>query len=160
MADAAVVSGSIRAIEVAGREFPVDARSEAQLYVGQVANSVQVTGSGDSIVSQERTPWSLTGVETVISDDRGDLGFLAGLFNKFVAAPFAPGLSIPAPPDGPDREYLAEVVSRANFVPISVTLVDETVWTGSGTIVGTIPVSTKTGTVPLSFMGNGKMVKQ
>lgn len=160
MGDAAVVAGSIKAVTIAGREFPVAADSDASLDTGGIENAVEVTGSGNSIITQSRVAWSIQNISLVVSEDRGDLGFLAGIFNAAVDAVGLGGLAIDAPPSGPDRDYLNQVVSRGKFVTISITLVDDTTYAGRGTIVGRIPVSTKTGTASLSFEGDGEMVKQ
>lgn len=159
MADRAVVVGSLGSLTCEGREFPVDAACDAVFDTGGFSNSVRVTGSGASIVSQERIPWSLVNVDLVISEDRGDLGFLASVFNAIVE-PFAPSLAFDAPPTGPDREFLGEVIARGTFVPIIVTLVDGTVYSGRGTIVGSVQVSTKTGLAKMAFAGDGEMTKQ
>jgi hypothetical protein len=158
MADRAVVGGSIKSIAIDGREFPVDAASEAEFDTGGFSNTVVTTGSGESIVTQERIPWTLRDVDVVVSEDRGDLGFLASLFNAIVE-PFAPSLAFDAPPTGPDREFLGEVITRGTFRPMVITLVDETTYTGSGTIVGSVPVNTMTGLARMSFAGDGAMTK-
>lgn len=159
MAERPVVGGSIKSISIEGREFPVAAECDAELDTGGFSNSVQITGSGASIVSQERIPWSLTDVDLVISEDRGDLGFLASVFNAIVE-PFAPSLAFDAPPTGPDRDFLGEVIARGTFVPIIVTQADDTSFVGRGTIVGSIKRSTKTGLAQVSFAGDGEMTKQ
>ena len=159
MADRAVVVGSLKSVTVDGREFPVDAASDALLDTGGFANTVQVTGSGASIVSQERIPWSLQNVDIVISEDRGDLGFLASVFNAIVA-PFAPSLAFDAPPSGPDREFLGEVIARGTFRAIIVTLVDGSSYAGRGTVVGSVQVGTLSGLARMSFAGDGEMTRQ
>jgi hypothetical protein len=158
MADKAVIVGSLRSLTIDGREFPVDAASDAVFDTGGFSNTVEVTGSGESIVSQERIPWSLQNVDLVISEDRGDLGFLASVFNAIVE-PFAPSLAFDAPPTGPDRAFLGEVITRATFRPILVTLVDGLSYSGRGTILGSVPVSTRTGLARMSFAGDGEMTK-
>lgn len=161
MADKPVVGGSIKSVSIEGREFPVDAACDAVLDTGGFSNTVEITGSGESIVSQERIPWQLLNVDLVISEDRGDLGFLAGVFNAVVSlSPFTAGLAIPAPPTGPDRDFLGEVIARGTFVPITVTQADDTTHTGRGTIIGSIQRSTATGLAKVSFAGDGEMTKQ
>jgi hypothetical protein len=155
-----MTTGSIRSITISGREFPVDAKSDAKLSLGGWENSVELSASGASMITQQRSAWSLTDVDVVISDDRGDLGFLAGVFNSVVSSVGLGSLAIPEPPKGPDREFLAKFIESARFAPIIATLADETSWAGHGTIVGPVPTSTMKGTASLSFMGNGKMVKQ
>lgn len=159
MADRAVVGGSIKAVTIEGREFPVDAACDALLDTGGFSNTVEVTGSGESIITQERIPWQLLNVDLVVSEDRGDLGFLAGIFNAIVE-PFAPSLAIPAPPTGPDRDFLGEVIARATFATITVTQADDSTFTGRGTIIGSIQRSTATGLAKVSFAGDGEMTKQ
>jgi hypothetical protein len=159
MADKPVVGGSVKSVSIEGREFPVDAACDAVFDTGGFSNTVEITGSGESIVAQERIPWQLLNVDLVISEDRGDLGFLAGVFNAIVE-PFAPSLAIPAPPTGPDRDFLGEVIARGTFVPITVTQADDTTHTGRGTIVGSIQRSTMTGLAKVSFAGDGEMTKQ
>lgn len=162
MSDATIVTGSIKSVTIHSREFPVDAGCEAQLNVGGLKNTVTVSGSGASIITQEQIPWSLFGVEIAISDDRGELGILASLFNSAVEhiGGIVGGLGIPVPPTGPDRLYLADIAEIGAHLPILVTLVDDTVWAGRGTIVGPIDTSTKTGLARIDFMGDGRMGKQ
>jgi hypothetical protein len=165
MADATVVVGSPRSITIADREFPVAADSDAELDIGGEVNTVVPTGSGQSIITQARSNWILANIEVVISEDRGDLGFLAGLFNEFVAPlaaglPGSPDISIEAPPSGPDREFLRKVIERAKFWPVTATLQDGTTYAGQGTITSRIAVDAQTGTATLSLEGNGTMVKQ
>jgi hypothetical protein len=159
MADRAVITGSLKSVTIDGREFPVDAACDALFDTGGFANTVEVTGSGESIVNQERIPWSLQNADLVISEDRGDLGFLASVFNAIVE-PFAPSLAFDAPPTGPDREFLGEVIARGKFVAIIVTLVDETSYSGRGTIVGSVSVSTMTAIAKMAFAGDGEMTRQ
>jgi hypothetical protein len=155
-----IVAGSIIAVSINGREFPVDAACEASLNTGGYVNSVSVAGSGASRISQAPIPWAMRGLDLAIDDDRGDLGFLAEVFNAVVSGIGAPGLSIPAPPKGPDRVYLAETAKQGVFVPVSVTVADGSTWSGSGTIEGEIVGSTKTGCARIDLVGDGEMTRE
>lgn len=161
MADTPIAAGSIKSISVHGRDFPVDGQCDAAVNVGAVQNTVIVFGSGNAGISQELTPWVIAGLDIGISDDRGDLGFLAQAFNAAVGR-FVPigGLQIPAPPTGPDRTFLVDVAEQAAFIPVALTLVDDTVWAGAGTIVGPIEVNTKTGLAKINLMGRDRLAKQ
>lgn len=161
MAVQTIAAGSIKSVSIHGREFAVDAQCDAQLNTGAPVNTVVVFGSGNAAVTQELKTWSVRGLDLCISDDRGDLGFLAQAFNAVVGqvVPIG-GLQIPAPPTGPDRIFLGDVAEEADFIPIGVTLVDDTVWAGAGTIVGPIDTSTRTGIARIDLQGNGQMVKQ
>jgi hypothetical protein len=161
MSDAAIVSGSIKSVTIHGREFPVDAQCDARLNIGDTKNTVVIFGSGKAGVTQELTGWTLMSVEVGISDDRGDLGFLAQAFNSVVGNVIpVSGLTIAAPPSGPDRGFLADVVELAELIPITVTLVDDTIYSGVGTIVSPVDTSTKTGLATLDLAGQGRMQKQ
>lgn len=162
MNDTPVVSGSIRSVSLSGREFPVPAECDARLNLGGTLNKVTVFASGRSVVTQELVPWTVSGLDLRINDDRGDLGFIAGLFNAALGA-VAPGLTdfqIKPPPSGPDREFLRQAISNADFIPMTFTLADETTWSGMGTIVGPVDTSTKKGVATLDLAGDGEMVKQ
>src|SRR4051812_30187798 len=144
MSATTIAGGSIKSVTIHGREFPVDAQCDARLNLGDVQNTVVIFGSGNGGITQELIPWSLSNLEVGISDDRGDLGFLAQAFNAVVGntIPLS-GLTIAAPPTGPDRSFLADVAELGDFIPVTVTLVDDTVYTGAGTVVGPIETSTK-----------------
>jgi hypothetical protein len=160
--DATVVTGSIRAVSFSGREFPVPAGCEAKLNLGGYVNTIVTFASGRSAVTQALTPWMVGGLEILVSDDRGDLGFIAGLFNAALGA-IAPGLSdfqIKPPPSGPDREFLKQLIANADLVPMTFTLADETTWSGMGTLVGPVDTSTKRGVAVVDLAGDGELVKQ
>jgi hypothetical protein len=161
MPSATVVAGNIVAVTVMGREFPVPIGCEAQLDTGGVENTVGTTGSGASYITQAPYPWTLASIDLRISEDRGDLGFLAKAFNTVVGlSPLTAGLAIQAPPSGRDRKFLSEVVAQGRFIPMTVTLADGSVYAGRGTIVGRLAVDTKTAVLRTTFMGDGQMVKQ
>jgi hypothetical protein len=170
MSDRAAIAGSVREVTIHGRPFPVNARNSAQIILGGVRSNVEVFGSGEAGITQEHIAWCVAGIDLVVNEDRGDLGFLGELFNSAVGAiggaiggavgGFVTGLGIKPPPEGPDRSYLADIAELGSFVPMTFELVDGAVYSGRGTIVGEIPTETMTALANLTFMGPGRLVKQ
>jgi hypothetical protein len=160
MSDATIVSGSIKSVSIHGREFPVDAGCDARLNIGGVQNTLVVFGSGNAAFTQEQKGWFVEDLDVCISDDRGDLGFLAQAFNAVVGNIPIGGLQIPAPPTGPDRGFLTDVAELGAFIPIGVTLVDDTTWAGAGNVVGPIDTSSRSGIAKLSLAGRDRLIKQ
>ena len=124
------IGGSIEAITVAGRIFPVTADAEVQRKLGGFENEVQANGDGSARKIQTRIPWSLDGLVIEIDDDRGD------------------------------QEFLQGIVNLKDYSVIAITFVSGAVYSGLGTIIGEMPGSSQSTTAAVSLMGPGDLAKQ
>ena len=126
----AAVGGSIEAISIRGRNFPVASDAEANRKLGGFENEVQANGDGTARIVKSRVPWSLDGVTVEIDDDRAD------------------------------QEFLQEIADAKDFVPVSITLASGHTYQGRGTITGEIQASSQNATAGISLMGPGEMTQQ
>lgn len=126
----AAIGGSIEAITLAGRIFPVPADAEVQRKLGGFENEVLANGDGSARIGKTRVPWSLDGLAVEVDDDRGD------------------------------QEFLQELADAKDFFVIAITLASGAVYSGTAMIVGEMPSSTQSATAAVPLMGPGKLEKQ
>jgi len=122
--------GSIESLTLAGREFPAAADVDVQRKLGGFENEVQPNGDGTTRTIKTRVPWSLSGAQVEIDDDRGD------------------------------QEFLQDLTDRKEDFPCSATYVSGAVYQGTGQIVGENPASSQSATAAIDLMGPGKLTKQ
>src|ERR1700733_11815216 len=99
-----MVGGSILAVSIAGNDFAVAADADAKLRLGGVKNTARKFGNGTTAFTQETESWSLSDIELAIDASRGQIQFLQSVANQ--GDPF----------------------------PCTITLIDETVYSGIGQI--------------------------
>ena len=124
------IGGSLEAVTLDGRNFPVAADAEVQRKIGGFENEVQSNGDGTARLIKTRVPLSLDGLTVEVDDARGDHEFLQGL------------------------------TDRNDYFPISLTYASGDVWQGSAQIVGEMQASSQAATAAVSLMGPGILTKQ
>jgi len=123
--------GSLKEVTVGGRIFPATSDADAQIDIGGYTVELSPNGDGKTVRKIKTIkPWSFDGVVVQVDPDRDDQQFLQGTI------------------DGKDD------------VELSLTMVDDTTYVGTGTITGDLKVSTMNATAPLAFGGGGKAEKQ
>jgi len=124
------IGGSLKALSLKGRSFPIAADADATVNIGGYTNEVQANGDGSTRIVKTRIPWSATGIAVEIDHARGDL------------------------------EFLQEIAADTDNVAVALTYVDDTVYQGRGTITDNVEMSTQNATAPLSLMGPAMLQKQ
>lgn len=124
------IGGSIQEVSILGRSFAVASDADTQRKLGGFQNEKQGNGNGSSRTIKTRNGWSLTGLMLEINDSRGD------------------------------QEYLQEIADMKDDVPISVTYADDSVYSGTGTIVDELNFGNMATTASVSFGGTGKLARQ
>lgn len=124
------VGGSIEAVSLDGREFPVAADADSNRDLGGFNNEVQPNGNGSARLIKTRVPTGFDGLSLEIDDDQGDL------------------------------EALQALADRTDFFPIVVTYVSGISYQCTGQIIGEIKASSQTTTSPIALMGPFKATKQ
>jgi hypothetical protein len=126
----AAVGGSIQAMWVSGRRFPVAADAEAQRVLGGWENEVQANGDGSARPIKTRKPLMLEGVVLQIDDDRGD------------------------------QEYLQDKAAEKDFFSIAIEYASGKIYQARAQIVGELKASSMNATMPVSFSGPGQLTPQ
>jgi hypothetical protein len=126
----AAIGGSIQAMWVGGRRFPVAADAEAQRVIGGWENEVQANGDASARIIKTRKPLMLEGVALQIDDDRGD------------------------------QEYLQDKAAESEFFTIAIEYASGAIYQARATIVGELKASSQNATMPVSFSGPGQLTKQ
>lgn len=126
----AALGGSISAISIDGRNFPVAADADVSLKLGGKKIDVQANGNGTARYLGTVEPWSLSGIDVSIDQDQDDQGFLQRNANAMAA------------------------------VNCTITLVDGTVYQGKGIVADDHDFSTAKATTGLTLMGEGQLSQQ
>ena len=124
------IGGSIEAVTLDGRNFPVAADAESQRKLGGFENEVLANGDGTARVIKTRVPLSIDGLSVEIDDGRGDDEFLQGLSN------------------------------RVDFFPVSITYASGVTYQGTAQLVGEKQVSSQSATASISLAGPGILTPQ
>lgn len=124
------VGGSIQAISIRGRLFPVASDAEANKKLGGFENEVQANGDGTARLVKTRVPWSIDGLQIEINDDRAD------------------------------QEFLQEIADGLEFVSITMELASGTVYEGTGTITDEVQSSSQNATATIKVGGPGSLSAQ
>ena len=124
------VGGPVESISLDGREFAVAADADTQRKLGGFENEYQPNGNGTARMVKTRVPWSLTGVNIDLDDDRDDHRFLQNLA------------------DG-SRDF-----------PIAITYASSAVFQGVGNITGEVQYNNTNSTAALNLGGPQKLTKQ
>jgi hypothetical protein len=126
----ATVGGSIQEVSVDGRNFAVAADADVTVKLGGFANEVQANGNGTVRVLATNEPWSVSGLQVEIDNNRAD------------------------------HDFLQEKADSHALVTFSITYADGNTRQGKGTITGGIEGSSSSATAALSLMGEGKLELQ
>lgn len=126
----AAVGGSLEALTIDGREFPVAADVEAQRKLGGWENEVLANGNGTARLIKTRVPLSIEGVTVEVDDSRGD------------------------------HEFLQERADSFDFFPIALTYASGFTWQATAQITGDMQASSQSASAAVSLMGPGKLTRQ
>lgn len=125
------IGGSIEAVNLGGREFPVAADSDSQRKLGGFDNEIEANGNSASArIIKTRTTWMLSDIAVEIDDARGD------------------------------QEYIEELKNSNAFFTVGITYVSGETYQGTGQVVGEFQSSSQSVTAPLSLAGPGLLTKQ
>lgn len=127
----AAIGGSIESIDIDGRIFPVAADADVNVKLGGKEKELQMNGDGTPRFVLTAVGWMLDGVTVSIDHDRGDQEFL--------------------------QERADETSGNS---AIGITLVHGVTFSGKGTIVGELQLSTQNATCGVSLAGGGKLEQQ
>ena len=123
--------GSLIEITIDGRSFKAAADADGTTRLGGISNEYSPNGDGETgRYIQTRQGWMLGGIDLAFDDDNADL------------------------------EYAQSVQAKGTSVPIKATYADGTVRSGRGNIIGSIEVSSMSGTASVGFEGPGKFAIQ
>lgn len=122
--------GSVEAISIGGREFPVTADADVNRKLGGFESEVQPNGNGTGRIILTRVAAALTGLVVECDDDRGD------------------------------HEYLQSIADGKEFVATAITYASGKTYQGSATIVGELQQSSQSATAAFDMMGEGKFTPQ
>lgn len=126
----ATVGGSIESVNLDGRNFAVAADAEAQRKLGGFENEVMANGDGSARLIKTRMPFSITGLQIDIDDNRGD------------------------------HEYLQDLADENDFFPGSITYASGQTFQGRMQIGGEFTVSSQSSTASIDLMGPSRLTRQ
>lgn len=127
----AAIGGSIEAVSLSGREFPVSAEATANRKLGGSSNEVKMNGNQSTArLIKTAMPWMLSGLEVEIDDSRND------------------------------QEYLQDLADSQNYFAVAVTFASGFTWQGEGQIVEDVEMDSQNATASLSLSGPGKLTVQ
>lgn len=126
----AAVGGSIQAITIRARIFPVAADADATLKLGGWENEVASNGDGTARLIKTRVPWRIDSVPVEINHSRAD------------------------------AEFLKEIADGFDFVPVTIELASGVVYEGTGQLSEEVTSSTQSATATITLVGPGDLVQQ
>lgn len=124
------LGGSIESVAIRGRLFPVASDAEANIKTGGFEAEVQANGDGTARKILTRMPWSISGLQIEVDDNRAD------------------------------HEFLQEMSAEKDWVPIELTLASGVTWQARGTVSGEHDRSTKSTTATVTLSGPGEVAQQ
>lgn len=119
----AVIGGSLDSINIAGRNFAVPADTDIELMLAGFENDNQANGNGTARQIKMRKLAGITGIVVEIDDVRDD------------------------------HEFLNAFSTGTVYEPVTITLVDGTVYEGEQQINGELKRSTQNSTATFDLMG-------
>jgi hypothetical protein len=119
--------GSIQSISLNGRGFTATADNEAGIMLGGFSNEVQMNADSTARKIMLRVPWKVTGLVLGIDQTQGD------------------------------AQFLQDIADQKGMVAVEMTLADDTVYSGTGTIEGDLSASTMASSISLELAGGGKL---
>lgn len=124
------IGGSIEAVTLDGRIFPVAADAEAQRKLGGFENEVQANGDGTARLVKTRVPLSIDGLTIEVDDARGD------------------------------HEFLQALSDRNDYFAVAITYASGAVYQGTAQITGEMQASSQNAVAAVSLMGPGILTRQ
>ena len=119
-----MAKGPAESITIAGRRFACNADDDVTIQLPGFTNETRMHGDGGSHISKSRKPGNISNLNVYIETERDDL------------------------------EYLQRIADRLDYVDISLTLCDGTVYSGSMQLVGdSTAEGTKEGWAPVELEG-------
>lgn len=119
----AVIGGSLDSVNIAGRNFAVPADTDVEMTLAGYENDSQANGNGTARMIKTRKLASITGVVVEIDDIRDD------------------------------HQFLEAFSTGTIYEPVTVTLVDGTVWEGEMQVNGELKRGTQNSTASFDLMG-------
>lgn len=124
------IGGSIEAVSIDGRNFPVTADGEANRKLGGFENETQANGDGSARMVKTRVNWNISGLPVEIDDTRAD------------------------------QEFLQDLADGTRFFPVVVTYASGAVYQGQGQITGELQFNNSNSTAELNMSGPGRLTPQ
>lgn len=124
------VGGSAKECSIRGRIFACMADVDVKIKLGGSSNEVQPNGNGTSRLIKTAEAGAIEGLKVGINHDQGD------------------------------PEFLQEVADSNEFVDVTVTLADDTVYQGSCQLTDMPGFSSKDAVAELTLAADGKITKQ
>lgn len=124
------IGGSIESLTLQGRTFSVAADSDSNRKLGGFENEIQANGDGTARLVKTRVPFSITDINVVVDDAKGD------------------------------HEFLQDLADGNQFFPITITYASGEIYTGEAQISGELVLASQATTATLSLMGTAKLVRQ
>lgn len=118
--------GALETIVIDGRLFTCDASDEPKFNLPGFTNEVVANSNGTLRIKKTRVPGTITDVNVVTDDDRGD------------------------------HQFIKEAVGKNDFFAISATKIDGTLVSGKMQITDEYPVDGKANTMAISLAGDWK----
>lgn len=122
-----MVGGPVKTIAINGRLFTSDSEDAVSITLPGYNNEVKPNGDGSDRIVKSRHTGVIEGVSLAIDQSRGDM------------------------------EFLQETQDSLEFVPVTLTLVDGTVYSGNMQITDAVATDTKETTASITL--NGKVEK-
>jgi hypothetical protein len=119
----AAVGGPLESITINGRTFSVAQDSGATIDLGGDTNTIEMNGDRTARMVKEVRPFMNESINVAIDHDNDDLQFLTDIQNGF------------------------------DFVPVSLTLVEGSVYSGEGTITDPVVLATDKATAEVKMSG-------
>jgi len=120
---------TIEHADVGSRNFSVQADQDVLKDIGGYTAEIQINGNGTGHKKMAAKGWELSGIQSETDDVAGD------------------------------QEFLQAVQDSPEFATITWQHINETVYSGLGTLTGDLKHNTNTGYTALSIMGVGKFKK-
>ena len=119
-----MAKGPAESITIAGRRFACNADDNVTIQLPGFTNETMMHGDGGAHISKSRKPGNISSLNVYIETERDDL------------------------------EYLQGIADRLDYVDISLTLCDGTVYSGSMQLIGdSTAEGTKEGWAPIELEG-------
>ncbi len=122
--------GSISSLSIGGNDFSVASDCDVGLRIGGLKPTTHRNGDGTTRVTGEQEDWALNDIDVSVDASSGQL------------------------------QFLQSVANQLEPVNCTITLIDGTIYQGSGLPVSDRDFSTAKSVMRLSLMGSGQLTKQ
>ena len=125
------IGGSIEAVSLSGREFPVSAESTVNRKLGGTSNEIKMNGNKiTGRLIKTSMAWVLSGLDVEIYDSRND------------------------------QEYLQELADRKGYFAVAVTYASGLTYQGDGQLIEDVEMDSQNATAGLTLSGPGTLTQQ